>query len=202
MTNSGGKNGKSVMQTATRRRILQGGVAAMAAWLCQAHAPYKQWVVYRQTHLMILATKTDAPSFPLSKKVANLLAIALPESRARVALAPDLSRAASLLSTRQIELAVVSTADAARLLAGGKTDQSLPSVPISLLFALGHHHLVCHEAFRPIHAYTVVETLDGHRARLAEARQPADPAGVALDIHAGAAAYWQGLPPPDPAVDG
>ena len=72
-----------------RRRLLAVALALCAAPVLMAHTPFKQWVVYRQAHLVVLASKDDVPSFELSKKVKAALLDELPESRARVALAPD-----------------------------------------------------------------------------------------------------------------
>lgn len=174
-----------------------------AGLLVAGHTPYKQWVVYRQRHLLILSSKHDPATFPLSKAVAGTLAEALPESRARASLAKDLARVASLLSSRQMHVAVLSGDDARRL-----NDGAVPTeTPFSLqlLFGLGDHLLLGHGEFPARHGYQVVQALADHRDMLAVAgaNLPAPRAGLAL--HAGAEAYLAGaaLPPlPDDAAAG
>ena len=106
------------MPTASRRACLRGGVA-LAAWLlASAHTPYRQWVVYRRRRLLIGSSKAEPASYELGKRVAAALLAALPESMARVSRAPDKFRLASLLSTDQMEVALLRAEDAAALADG------------------------------------------------------------------------------------
>ena len=94
-----------------RRQVLK-TAAALSAWLlASGHTPYKQWDVYRRKHLLIGANKADPPTYELGKKIAELLAAELPESRARVARAPHAWRLASLLTSDQIQLILLGEQD-------------------------------------------------------------------------------------------
>jgi hypothetical protein len=181
-----------------RRRLLAFLVLA-AAPLLAAHTPFKQWVIYRQTHLVVLASKDDPESFPLSKKVAAALIDELPESRARVALAPDVERVAALLRSRQISLAIT-TPETARILALG-LDQFAPEGPIPLraLYALGDHVLVGHADFPREHGWLVVDALASH-AGLDIAHAGPEPHVDDVPAHDGLTDYVSGTggPPPEP----
>ncbi|NIR30294.1 MAG: hypothetical protein GWN84_13485, partial [Gammaproteobacteria bacterium] len=79
----------------TRRRLLKMGLAAAALVFATGHTPYRQWVVYRQRHLIIATNRADPPSHRLGVQMAAVLAAELPASRARVARAPNAARVAS-----------------------------------------------------------------------------------------------------------
>jgi len=96
-----------------RRGLLRLGLAATAWVVASGHTPYRQWTVYRQRHLVIGTCRADAPTYPLGKKIAATLATYLPESEARVSRAPDQWRLASLISTEQMQVILLSRADAA-----------------------------------------------------------------------------------------
>ncbi len=101
-----------------RRRFLVGVLGGFAGVLCMGHTPYRQWVVYRKRHLIILTGKTDGSAYALGKRLAEVLAAALPASQARVARAPYMERIGSLLSTKQLDVAFLSHSAAVALLHG------------------------------------------------------------------------------------
>ena len=74
--------------------------------LC-GHTPYRQWKLYRQTHLLIFTTRDDPGSDELGERIAACLSTALPDSRARVARAPHAPRIASLITSSQADVAVL-----------------------------------------------------------------------------------------------
>jgi hypothetical protein len=90
------------------------GAGAAAMFLC-GHAPYGQWGVYRRRHLLILTARADPPSFELGKRVAEVLADRLPSSKAQVSRAPHKERIASLISSQQLDVALMRRDDAAAL---------------------------------------------------------------------------------------
>ena len=63
-----------------------------AAGLLPGHTPYRQWVVYRKRHLMILASKRDPEGYAKCRGLAERLAAAIPESRARPSRAANAER--------------------------------------------------------------------------------------------------------------
>lgn len=189
-----------VPKRAGRRTLLRLAFAVSAYCFLSGHAPYGQWNVYRKRNLLILTSRSDAPSFPLGERVAKVLAAHLPESRAQVSRAPDTRRIASLISTAQMDVAVLSRRDAASLRAGRAPFEEFGPVALRTLVALDGYRLICREDFPDRHAYLVTATLSDNRAELGvdtgtlDVRKPE--VGGDVPIHAGAAAFFDGRPPP------
>ena len=184
-----------------RRRTFIELAVAGAAWVLapystSAHTPYRQWVIYRKKHLLILTSKTDGPSYPLGKRVAELLVERLPASKARVTRAPHTKRIASLISTRQMDVAILSRRDATRLMEGRSPFADYGPVKLRTIVALGDYLLVCRDDFPARHAYLVAETLVGGKDELPVA--VAIEEGGEVPVHAGARAYSEGRPAPEP----
>ena len=72
------------------------------------HAPWGQWNVYRQIHMLIMCTRQDAESYDFTKKIVNILGEYLPEAKARPARAKDFDRLHGLFSSEQISLVILS----------------------------------------------------------------------------------------------
>lgn len=181
-----------------RRLLLKVGLAA-AAWIGAAgHTPYGQWTVYRRRHLLVLTEKTDPPSYALGRRVAAVLAAYLPASSARVTRAPYARRVASLISTGQLDVAILSREKAVALLEGRAPFAEFAPVPLRTLVPLGAYLLVCRDDFPARHAYLVTRTLEEHRDELALPGGPVAELGDArVPTHPGAAAYYRGLPMPE-----
>ena len=180
-----------------RRGFLTVGLAGAALVLTSGHTPYRQWVVYRKRRLLIGTSRADAPSYLLGKQVAETLLTYLPESKARASRAPDPWRLASLLSTDQLDVAILSAADAAALLEGRPPFADFGGVALAGLFGLGGHLLVARADFPERHAYLVSRTLYEHRASIPGAR-PLKAGMGALPVHPGTLAYLRGKPLPEP----
>lgn len=182
-----------------RRAILQVGLSATAWFAASGHTPYRQWQVYRRKHLLIGTSKADAPTYPLGQKIAELLTTYLPESSARVTRGPDPWRLASLLTTGQLEVALLSQADVAALRDGFAPFEAFGPTELNVLFAFEGYLLVCRPDFPAHHAYQVVQALSEHAELIAGARL-IDAAASPVAIHAGARAYAMGEPMPAPTV--
>jgi hypothetical protein len=192
----------------TRRRALLLGALALSGLVLQGHAPYGQWSVYRKKHLLILTTKVDPQSFDLGKKLAAYLSKILPESRAQVSRAPHKTRIASLISSKQMELALMRPDDAAALRAGTAPYEDYGPVPLNVLMAMDDFLLVCREDFAPLHAWLIAEALSrkdsGIAARPAQSAKPESP-DPHLPLHQGTVMFLSGaaMPPaPEPVPDG
>ncbi len=183
-----------------RRTALRMALAAAASVVASGHTPYGQWTVYRKRFLLILTARTDPPSFELGKQVAALLAAELPESKARVSRAPHTARIASLISTKQMDVALMRRDDAAALRAGKDPFQSYGPVPLRTIAGLGDRLLVCRDDFHARHAYLLAETLSRSRERLPAPLRPlagqAAPPDPRVPLHPGAHAYFTGGPMP------
>ena len=181
-----------------RRRFLSMGLGGAALVLTSGHTPYRQWVVYRKRRLLIGTSRADTPTYPLGKQVAETLLTYLPESKARASRAPDPWRLASLLSTDQLDVAILSASDAAALLQGRPPFADFGGVALAGLFGFGEYLLVVRADFPERHAYLVSRTLAESGEAIPGARALAAGEGV-LPVHPGTLAYLQGLPLPEPA---
>lgn len=181
-----------------RRDVVRLGLCAAALVLSSGHTPYKQWVVYRKRRLLIGTSRADGPSYPLGKQVAETLLTYLPESKARASRAPDPWRLASLLSTAQLDVAILSAADAVALVEGRPPFSDFGGVALAGLFGFGGHLLVARADFPARHAYLVSQTLYEHRQLIPGAR-PLKAGMGGLPVHPGTLAYQRGKPLPEPA---
>jgi hypothetical protein len=174
-----------------RRRFVAGLAAAGASLLLSGHTPYRQWKLYRQTHLLIFTTRDDPGSDDLGERMAARLLTALPESKARVARAPHAARIASLMTSSQADVAVLSHANAAALYASREPFTDYPPIELRVLVETAQYQLVCREDFKREHAYIVAEAL---------VEDPGTPALVVpaasepVPTHPGALAFLRGEP--------
>ncbi|MBT8365957.1 MAG: hypothetical protein KJP23_14770 [Deltaproteobacteria bacterium] len=176
---------------------------AIMTWIfCTGHTPYRQWAVHRQKHLFVVTSRTDGSSYELGKHVAEILATHLPASKARVTRAPNMERIGSLISTKQLDVALLSHSNAAAMLSGLPPFVEYGPVPLRTIIELGDYLLVCRDDFPARHAYLMVRTLSIHRAKLPSAfmtatQTVAKPTGE-VPMHPGVSAYLEGRPPPQP----
>ena len=185
-----------------RRTVLKSALVTIGALVFGVgHTPYRQWTVYRQRHLLVLTSKTDPRSYTLGKRVAAVLAAYLPSSKARVVRAPYLRRVASLIITKQLDIAILSRENTAAMAEGREPFDELEPVALRVIVGLGQYLLVCREDFRAYHAYLVAEALSRHQDELpvpvSAEETEATGGDVMLSMHPGARAFFDGRPPPD-----
>lgn len=177
-----------------RRRVLRLGLAGATALFASGHTPFGHWGVYRKRHLLILTTRVDPESFSLGERLAAVLAARLPESRAGVSRAPHKARIASLLSSKQMDVALMRRDDAEALLRGAAPYSDYGPLALRAIIGLGDFLLVCREDFRDRHAWLIAEALSQARDEL---RVKVTPADSSVQPHPGAWAYFSGTPLPD-----
>lgn len=180
-----------------RRSALRLVFAGAASLAVGGHAPYGQWGVYRRRFLLILTTREDPPSYDLGERVAAQLAERLPDSQARVSRAPTKARIASLLSTHQMDLALMRPDDAAALRDGVAPFAEYGPVPLHAIVAIGDYLLVCRDDFSARHAWLIADALTQGTG----APRPAPPPDPHVPPHPGAHAYFTGRAMPDPLPD-
>jgi hypothetical protein len=191
-----GKPGVGRPRRLTRRAVLQGGAAIAASLLAAAHTPYEQWVVYRKRRLLIGCSRAEPESYDLAKAVAAALLERLPESQAGVSRAPDKFRLASLLSTDQMDVALLLRDDALALARGRAPFRDYGAVPLAVLYAFGDYLLISRADFPEHHAYLVARALNAAPAGVPNGGLPPD--GLTdPPAHPGTLAYARGLPPPE-----
>ena len=143
----------------SRRSVLTLALSTAGWALLTGHSPYRQWIAYRQAHLLLFTTRDDPQSDDLGERLAARLRETLPESRAQVARAPHADRLASLLSSGQADTAVVTQEVAVALLRGEPPFAQYGAVALCALGRTGRYLLVCRADFRPRHAFLVAEAL-------------------------------------------
>lgn len=162
---------------------------ATPAW---AHTPFRQWAVFRQRFLLITTARDDPGSDDLGEEIARILLTLLPASHAQVSRARDWRILASLLTTRQTEVAVMARARAEALLKGAEPYQDYGAAPLRVIVQTDRYALVCREDFPAHHAYLLSEALM-QEAQTQGFAVPLPEAGAgAILAHPGALAYALG----------
>jgi hypothetical protein len=106
---------------------------------------------------------------------------------------PDPWRLASLLTTGQLEVAILAAADVAALRDGRVPFEAFGPTELNALFAFGDYLLICRPDFPDHHAYQVVRTLSENATAISGAR-PIHATASPVASHAGARAYALGEP--------
>ncbi|MFK7889430.1 MAG: hypothetical protein AB8B63_01345 [Granulosicoccus sp.] len=177
-----------------RRHFLKGllgSVCAVALSDAAAHTPYRQWQVYRRKHLLVGCHKDAPATYTLAKQIVANLDAHLPDARARVARAPTAQRIASLMATDQMDVAIVSGADAVDMAAG--TGQFAPFGAIALrqMLQIDNWVLVCREDIPDRHTWLITDALLDSDLSIADELQGA------LAWHPGAHLRLQDAPLPE-----
>jgi hypothetical protein len=162
-----------------------------------AHTPYRQWKVFRQRHLLVMTTRDDLAGDALGDRFVEVLLAELPQSRAMVSRARHLERIASLITTDQASVAVLSREHARALFRGEPPFAGYGPYPLRLLVESGNYLLVCRDDVPLHHGYLIAASLMGHADALA-ARIPVA-ADIGIPLHPGAQAFVRGEtvePPP------
>lgn len=176
-----------------RRQFLSLG-GGCAAWvlLC-GHSPYRQWIVYRQTHLVVLTSRDDLGADDLGERIAAIVRGALPDSKAAVGRGPHVQRIASLISSGQVAVGVVSRRNALAMYHGEGPFRQYGAIPLRVLVQNDAYRLVCRDDFPPQHGFLLAEAVVQNGGDLGLS-VPARGAADAGDIpaHAGALAFAEG----------
>lgn len=192
--------GPKVAARPCRRELLRKAAAGVAAILLCGHAPYGQWGVYRRRYLLILTSRADPPSFELGKRLAEVLADRLPSSKAQVSRAPNNERIASLISSHQMDVALMRRDDAAALRQGRPPFAAHGPVKMFTIIGIGEFLLACRDDFAARHAWLIAEAFDKSRDVLPELLLPrastSEPPDSRIPLHPGALGYFTGAPMP------
>jgi hypothetical protein len=174
-----------------RRRLLLLGVgmaAAMLAGSMPATAdlePDAMWLIYRRYALFIVAQRGDGAA----AAVVDLLARALPLSRARLARAADVRRVGVLIGTHQQDVAIMDIDDAKALFLAKPPFADVRDLPLRVIVSFGEKALVCRADFPARQCFLLARTLVAHGEALPEPARA--PEGV-IPAHPGALAFFAG----------
>ena len=178
------------------RRQFLSLAAGSAGWvLLSGHSPYRQWIVYRETHLIILTSRDDPGADDLGEKFAAIVRAALPGSKAAVGRGPHVQRIASLISTGQVAVGVVSRPNALAMYRGKGPFRQYGAIPLRVLVQNDAYRMVCRDDFLPQHGFLLAEALmeNGRDLGLSIPGRDAADAGD-IPPHVGALAFAQGRP--------
>ena len=183
-----------------RRQLLSLWAASAGWFVLSGHAPYRQWMVYRQSHLVILTSRDDPGADDLGEQVAAIVRRALPDSKAAVGRGPYVQRIASLISSRQAEVGVLSGPNALAMYRGEGPFRQFGAISLRVLVQNEAYRLVCRDDFLPQHGYLLAEALmehaltkDGAALGLTIPGRNAADAGE-IPPHVGALAFAEGQP--------
>jgi hypothetical protein len=126
------------------------------------HSPYRQWQAYRKSRLIIVTSAADAGSHRLGEAVAALLARELPDSRAQAARATDAREIVKLLASDQLEVGVLTVAEARDAEAGRGPAAADGPLALRRLAVLGGYVLVARADFPDAKAEPIARTLAEH----------------------------------------
>ena len=160
------------------------------------HAPWGQWNVYRQEHLLILSTREDIPSYPFSKILVSVLNQKLPESSARPARARTFDRVQSLFSTGQIPLLVLSKKNAVDLTSGMGVFSKYNPIPARIICMFDDLVLISVADFPPKFAWLVTNAIINSKDIIQDANLNLEE-DFPIPIHLGSEAYILGKPIPE-----
>ena len=176
-----------------RRTFLAALPLLMFAPGLAAHSPYRQWMIYRQRHLLIFAARTDPTADRLSEDVAKVLLEHLPTSQAEAARAPHEQRIASLITTDQADVALLARESALALTQGRGEFAYFGPSQLRVLVENASHQLLCRENFPKAHAFLLAQVLveQGTAMGFTVPDRPALQED-AVSAHEGALAYLRG----------
>lgn len=137
-------------------------MGAVIALFPLAHTPFPQWKVYRKLHLFIVVNREDVVAYDLGQAIAHTLADEIPESRAMVTRARDSLRLASLISTQQLDVALVPRAELTAWQDNQYPYDQLQPTGLKELFGIEDYVLIARDDFRSEHATWIRETLADH----------------------------------------
>jgi len=145
-----------------RRRFVQLLTVGAAASGVMGHSPYRQWQVYRKSRLIIVTTADDQTSHALGEAIAALLARHVPQQPALASRAADARDAVKLLSSAQLELAVLTAADARDACDGRGRFAGEGALALRALAVFSPYLLVCRDDFPGPKAQLIASALAHH----------------------------------------
>ena len=155
-------------------------VIALAGLLLPGHSPYAQWYAYRTKHLVVV-TDGRPGALDLAQAVAAAVVAKWPQSKAVAAEARSTQEALHLLSTGQLQVALVPSAAAVDALQGRGSFAADGKLPLRAIAALGDDVLVVLEAYPRNRARTLAGAIADSRmlaAKAAPAKIPLHPGAL------------------------
>ena len=143
--------------------LLRRALVAAGALTLMGHSPYRQWAVYRQTHLVVVADESAPGAAAACEAVARAVAAAVARSRAVPADARSPVEVVKLLRSRQLPLGLLLADDAADALLGRGPFAGEAPLPLRALAAVGPYRLVSLDDFPADLAAEIAGALARHQ---------------------------------------
>jgi hypothetical protein len=184
-----------------KRREFLTLAAAAAASVIASHGPALADLepdgmtkTYRRHSLVIVGPRDDETAGAFAAAVVEVLARALPASRATLARAADTRRVGVLIGTGQQDIGIMTAKSAEALFKAESPFADIRDLPLRVIVSFGSHVLVCRPDFNAQHAYLLAQTLVQHGSTLPA---PARLADGLVPAHQGSHAYFSGQKMPD-----
>ena len=176
----------------SKRRLLALSLLGAAAALLPGHSPYRQWYVYRATHLIIVTDEARPGALAIASAVASAISARWPQTKAVPAAARTPVEVVKLLSTGQLQVGLLPAAEALEALEGRGRFAEEGKVPLRALAVLGGDLLIVLEGCAWQRAYDIAQALVESREKgpLAKKRSLQGPAPI--PFHPGALDYFEG----------
>ena len=170
------------------RSLARVSLLGLAGLLLLGHSPYRQWYAYRAKHLVVVSAESRPGAAALAEAVAGAIAAGLPESKAVATLVQTTSDVVSLLSSGQLQVGLLPSADARHALAGTAAFAEQGPLPLRAVAVIGDDVLVVLETFPAAKARDLARALRAHPGKWLEAVPAAFQGAPPIPFHSGVAA--------------
>ena len=152
--------------------------------LFAAHSPWGQYLAYREQHLLIMSTREDAPTYPYSKMLVDVINKQLPEASSRAARAKTFRRVQGLFSTNQMPLLLLSKKNAKSLLKGNGVFKKYGAADAKVIYFFDDLVLLAQPSFPDKFAWLLTNAIIKGEKDLLGATSPLETKKI-IDIHPG-----------------
>ena len=152
--------------------------------ILSSHSPWGQYLAYREQHLLIMSTREDAPTYPYSKILVEVLDEVLPEASARPARARTFKRVQSLFSTNQMPLVLLSKKNAIDLINGEGPFKQYGSADAEVVYFFDDLVLLAQPKFPNRFSWLLTEAIIKAGSKLPGATSPLENEKI-IKIHPG-----------------
>ena len=156
---------------------------ALAGLLLPGHSPYTQWYAYRAKHLVVVTDGLRPGAMELASAVAAAVAAKWPESRPVAAEARSPVEALRLLSSGQLQVALVPPEVALAALEGRGSFAADGKLPFRAIAGFGTDVLVALESYPKENVRTLARAIAESRTLAARSSGPSG-----IPLHPGAIA--------------
>ena len=152
--------------------------------ILSSHSPWGQYLAYREQHLLIKSTREDAPTYPYSKILVEVLDEVLPEASARPARARTFKRVQSLFSTNQMPLVLLSKKNAIDLINGEGPFKQYGAADAEVVYFFDDLVLLAQPKFPNRFSWLLTEAIIKAGLKLPGAKSPLENEKI-IKIHSG-----------------